>query len=269
MKYKLICLDIDGTLLDDSKKLMPEVRQAIQDASGMGIKIVLASGRMPAGVELIEKDLGVDCIKICNAGTYVILGDQCISAKYLLPRTMRIVYEEIANKNQVPLWIFQEREWFVTGIDQHIKREIEIIQYHPKVANADDLAGQWEKEETGPNKLLIAAAPDKIPSIYKQIKEQELPDIDIACSSDQLIEIFPKGVTKRTALIKIRDKLCINREEMIAIGDQEVDIPMIEEAGVGIAMGNAIDELKQKADFITKSNNEAGVAYALEHYLGQ
>lgn len=267
MKYRLICLDIDGTLLDDGKKLDPQVRQAVQDASGMGIEIVLASGRMPAGVELIEKELGVDCIKICNAGTYVILGNQRFSAEYLLPRTMKIVYEDIADKNQVPLWIFQEREWFVTGIDQHIEREIEIIQYQPKIADADKLAEQWEKEGTGPNKLLIAAAPEKIKAIYGQMKEQALPDIDIACSAEHLIEIFPKGVTKRTALIKICEKLQIKPQETIAIGDQEVDIPLIEAAGVGIAMGNAIEELKQKADYITRSNNEAGVAHALEHYL--
>lgn len=267
MKYKLICLDIDGTLLDDKKHLDKEVRQAVRGASEMGIQIVLASGRMPAGVELVEKKLGIDCIKICNAGTYVILGDQRFCAEYLLPRTMKLVYQEIADRNQVPLWIFQEREWFVTGMDSHIEREIEIIQYQPKMADANLLAGQWEKDATGPNKLLIAANPEKIKLIYGQMKEQALPDIDIACSADTLIEIFPKGVTKQTALIKICDKLQINMEDTIAIGDQEVDLPLIEAAGVGIAMGNAIEELKQKADFVTKSNNEAGVAYALRHYL--
>lgn len=269
MKYKLICLDIDGTILTDGKKVMPQVRNAVREASDMGIQIALASGRMPAGVDLVEKELGVQCIKVCNAGTYVVLGDQCISASYLLPRTMRTVYQEIANRNQVPLWIFQERKWFVSSIDPYIEREIEIIQYQPEVVDVGRLADQWEKEETGPNKLLIAAAPKKAQAIYEQMKQQALPEIDIACSSESLIEIFPKGVTKGTAFIHICEKLNISLEDTIAVGDQELDIPLIEAAGVGIAMGNAIEELKQRADYVTKTNNEAGVAHALWHYLKQ
>lgn len=267
MKYKLVCLDIDGTVLTDGKQVMPQVSQAVREASDMGVSVALVSGRMPAGVDLVEKELGVQCIKVCNAGTYVVLGDQCISASYLLPRTMLTVYQEIANRNKVPLWIFQERKWFVSSMDRYIEREIEIIQYRPEVVEVNKLADQWAREETGPNKLLIAAAPEKVRIIYEQMKEQALPEIDIACSSESLIEIFPKGVTKGTALIRICEKLNISLEDTIAIGDQELDLPMIEAAGVGIAMGNAIEELKQKADYITKTNNEAGVAHALWHYL--
>lgn len=264
---KLICLDIDGTVLNDKKGVLPEVRKAVKQASDMGIRIALASGRMPAGVDLVEKELGVECVKICNAGTYVVLGDRCISAHTLLPRTMLAVYQGIAEKNQVPLWIFQERKWFVTHVDPYIEREISIVQYRPKTADARMLANQWEAEGTGPNKLLIAAAPEKLRVIYKQMKEQALPDIDIACSSESLLEIFPKGVTKATALIQICEKLKIDLADTAAIGDQELDIPMIEAAGIGIAMGNAIDALKQKADFVTKTNNEAGVAHAIWHYI--
>ncbi|MDE7311529.1 MAG: HAD family hydrolase [Eubacterium sp.] len=267
MNYKLICLDIDGTVLTDGKKVMPEVKQAVREASDMGIQIALASGRMPAGVDLVEKELGVQCVKICNAGTYVVLGDQRISARYLLPHTMLTVYQEIADKNQVPLWIFQERKWFVSSMDRYIEREMEIVQYRPEMVDINKLADQWEKEKTGPNKLLIAAAPEKVQAIYGQMKQQALPEIDLACSSESLIEIFPKGVSKGTALIRICEKLNISLEETIAIGDQELDLPMIEAAGVGIAMGNAIEELKQKASYITKTNNEAGVAHAIWHYL--
>lgn len=70
MKYKLICMDIDGTLLDDDKKLLPQVKQSLLDVAKKGVYIALASGRMPAGVDNIEKELGIQCIKICNAGTY-------------------------------------------------------------------------------------------------------------------------------------------------------------------------------------------------------
>lgn len=269
MKYKLICLDIDGTLLNEEKKLLPEVRRAVREAADMGVQIALVSGRLPAGVELIEKQLGVPCIKVCIAGTYVILGSQCINIANLPPRTMLRVYKEIAEKNQVPLWIFREKEWFVTDIDHFIECEIEFVQYQPLIVDAVELAGEWEKEKTGPNKLLIAAEPKKLQVIYEQMKEQALPDIDIACSADNMLEIFPKGVTKGTALMRICETLNINLADTIAVGDQELDIPMLEAAGAGVAMGNGIEEIKQMADFVTKTNNEAGAAYAIWHYLKQ
>lgn len=267
MKYKLICIDIDGTLLDENKKLLPQVKQRISDAAKTGIRIALVSGRLPAGVEVVEKELGIPCIKICNAGAYIISDEQCIRSTYFSTNTMKRIYEEIAQKNQVHLWIFREKEWYVTGIDFYIEREIKIVLYQPQVVQVESLAEQWTREQTGPNKMLIAAEPKKIREIYRQIKEGDFSDIEIACSAEEFIEIFPKGTSKGTALITICEKWKIPLEDTAAFGDQELDLPMIETAGLGIAMGNAIEQVKEKADIVTKTNNEAGVAYAIEHYI--
>lgn len=267
MKYKLLCIDIDGTLLDDQKKLLPQVKESIKKVAGKGVHIVLASGRMPAGVSLIEKELGVKCIKACSAGTYILSGDECIGAGYLSLETMKSVYTDIAEKYKIPLWIFCGKSWYVTSTDQYVEREIHTIKREPVVVDAISLAGKWECESTRPNKLLVAAEPQKLKHIYKEMKEKDWKDIDMACSAADFIEIFPKGMTKGRALSLICNKLGINIEETVAFGDQELDIPMIEAAGIGIAMGNAIQELKDKAAFITKSNNEAGIAYAIENYL--
>ncbi len=267
--YRLICADIDGTLLDDNKKLLPQVKKSLRNAAQKGMRIALASGRMPAGVEKVERELGIPCIKICNAGTYILLGNKCISMETLLPATMKDIYLHMAKKNNLPLWIFQEREWYVTDVDCYIEREIEIIRYQPQVVSVNKLADQWNKKKTGPNKLLIAADPKMIQSIQKEMAVWNLPDVDTACSADTFLEIFPKGITKGTALSAICDTLDIPLKDTIAFGDHELDIPLIETAGVGIAMGNAIDQLKEKADFVTRSNNEAGIAYALEYYLAE
>lgn len=268
MNYKLLCIDIDGTLLDDEKRIPVSVKACLQRASAMGIRIVLASGRMPAGVEMMEKELGIDCIKICNAGTYILMDEKCIGAEYLSIDSMRSIDKEIAGKNRVPLWIFREKDWYVTAIDKYVEREIEIIPYTPKLVETESLARQWESWGRLPNKLLIAADAERVPSIYQNMKERMWQDIDIACSADTFIEIFPMGVDKGKALRRICDYLNVDLREVIAFGDQELDIPMIEAAGTGVAMGNAISRLKEKADFITKTNNDAGIAYALEHYLG-
>lgn len=267
MNYKLICIDIDGTLLDDNKKLMPEVVQSIRNAAKKGIKIALVSGRMPAAIDMIEKELGVQCIRACNAGTYILSGERCIKTTYLSLDTMQKINKNVAKKNNIPLWIFRNKRWFVTYIDKYVEDEIRVINRQPEIASVEELVRQWSEERTGPNKLLFGASPKIIKKLYHEMQEWALKDVDFACSAENYIEIFPKGMTKGVALSSICQELNISKEETIAFGDQELDITMIEEAGLGIAMGNAIKELKDKADFITKSNNEAGIAYALEKYL--
>lgn len=267
MKYKLICVDVDGTLLNDEKRIPELVKESLKKASGMGIQIALVTGRMPAGADLAERELSVPCVKACNAGTYILLGDQCIHEEYLIPSVMREIYAEFAKRNGLPLWIFQGRRWYVTDVDAYVEREIEIIQYQPEVVDLETLAQSWESESSGPNKLLIAGSPETICRIQKQMEALDLPEIDMARSADTYLEIFPKGVTKGRALETICEKLDILPEETIAFGDQELDIPMIQKAGVGIAMGNAIAELKELADDVTGTNNDAGIASALERYL--
>lgn len=273
MKYQLICLDIDGTLLDDRKRLLPEVKREVQQAAARGAKIVLGSARMPAGVESIEKELGVECVKICDAGAYILKGNECISNRHLPAAPMREIYEEFAAKNSLNMWIFQDRDWYITGMDDYIAREIKIIGYNPRTVDVNELSEQWEKQDTGPSKLLIAADSEKICEIYDGIRSKLnlgiWPEIDIARSADVFLEIFPKGVNKATALQRICEVLRIPIEKTVAFGDSEMDIPMIEAAGLGVAMGNAGENLKRKADFVTKSNEEAGVAYALEKLLNE
>lgn len=263
----MICLDIDGTLLDDNKHIQPQVKASLHRASEQGIQIALATGRMPAGTELIERDLGIECVKICSAGTYTIQHGRCIDAEYMPNEAVRSVYEMLSEKFHVPLWIFRNRSWFVTGVDEFVEHETGVINYQPEVVDVRSLTRQWEAEGTGANKLLAAADPDTIQEIYREMSEISRSDIDFARSDACFVEIYPKGINKGRALAIACEKLGIDLSETIAFGDQELDIPMVEIAGLGIAMGNAIPELKAAADFVTKSNNEAGIAYALEQYL--
>lgn len=267
MGYKLLCFDIDGTLLDDQKRISDSVKTSLRYADNMGIRIALASGRMPAGVELIERELGIDCIKICNAGTYILMQGNCIGSEYLSIDSMRGIYHLVAEKRGIPMWIFRGKDWLVTGVDWFVERETQIIPYKPEVIAMDKLIERWEGRGWFPNKLLMAGNPEMIQSIHQYMKDSDWSDIEVAYSSDSFIEIFPKGVNKGKALATVCNYLGIGLQDVMAFGDQELDIPMIEAAGTGVAMGNAIPRLKEKADFVTKDNNGEGIAYALEHYL--
>ena len=266
MKYRLICVDLDGTLLTDDKKVNQKDIEALQKMEARGIRTALITGRMTAATEPIVRQLGIPCILACNAGTYILEEQQCIHTEYLSVEAMREINKEIRPFG-IPLWIFRNKRWFVTAEDSFVETEERLIQYTPELVSVEELARQWEKEGTGPNKLLIGTEPTLIRKIHEALKNRR--DADMACSSPNFLEIFPKGMNKGKALRLICEKKGIRIEETIAFGDQELDIPMLEAAGTAVAMGNAIEELKKKADFVTKTNNEAGIAHALEYYLGQ
>lgn len=264
MKYKLFCIDLDGTLLTDSKEIDPRDIEAIRAVSEQGVKIALVTGRMPAATDMIAKRLGIPCIRACNAGTYIIKDNQCINAEYLSVETMKEVYESV-RLFEIPLWIFRKRQWYVTSKDSFVETEEHVIDRMAEVASVEELAERWQQERFGPNKLLVGAEPSVIQEIYMVLVKCQ--DVDIACSAEYYLEIFPRGMNKGKALRLICEKEKIEISDTAAFGDQELDIPMLETAGTAVAMGNAIDELKQMADYVTKSNNEAGIAYAIEHYL--
>lgn len=265
MKYRLLCIDLDGTLFDDNKGIPEKTVKAIQRASRMGIKIALVTGRMPDASVPAAEILQVPCILACNAGTYILENGQCISEENLSLETMQGIYR-VTEKYGVPLWIFRRRQWYVTRIDTYVETETELVHCRPEIVSVEELAARWAEENAGPNKLLAGAAPEVIKKIQEEVRAGRA-DVDAACSAESYLEIFPKGTDKGKALRTICRKLGIRQEETLAFGDEELDIPMIEAAGTGIAMGNAIPELKAKADFVTKTNNEAGIACALEYYL--
>lgn len=265
---KLICIDIDGTLLNDAKQVLPAVKEAVKRQSEKGRKIALVSGRMPCAVEQVEKQLGTDCIKVCNAGTFLIVDGRCVKEEVLSTHTMLRLYTDIAKKHQVPLWIYQGYQWYVTGRDRFVEREADIINCNPDVVNPYELAEEWDKSGIKPNKFLIAADEEKADEIQAELEGWENRTFHAAKSSGNYLEIFPKDVDKGKAVASLCAILNIGTEHAAAIGDHELDIPMIETAGIGIAMGNAIPELKDKADFVTFTNNEAGVAHALNGCCG-
>ena len=263
---KLICIDIDGTLLNDAKEVLPEVKKAVKRQYEKGRKIALVSGRMPCAVLQVERELGIDCIKVCNAGTFIIVDGLCVKEEVMPTHIMGQLYTNMAQKYQVPLWVFQGYKWYVTRTDSFVEKESDIIKYQPDVVNPYELAETWNKAGIKPNKFLIAAEEKKTGEIQTELERWENRTFDVARSSENYLEIFPGNVNKGKAVASLCAILNIGTENVVAIGDHELDIPMIETAGIGIAMGNAIQALKEKADYVTLANNEAGVAHALDDY---
>lgn len=154
MNYSLICMDIDGTLVNSDSCVPDEVIAALKKISDMNIKLALVSGRYPSGVRLIEKQLGVNCIKASYAGGYIFDENKCLYSKSLNLETALQVYD-IARKNNGDCWFFCGENWFVTEINDGVETECFNVKARPKVVSLDEFNDICGRKEISPNKVLV------------------------------------------------------------------------------------------------------------------
>ncbi len=265
MKYKLLVLDVDGTLLDSEKKISKRTLAALLKVQQMGVRIVLASGRPTYGLMPIAKTL-----ELGNYGGFILSynGGQIINAQ-----SGELLFERRINPEMLPYLEKKSR-----------KNGFAIFTYHEDTIITDSPENEHIRREAELNGLKIIAetefsiAVDFAPCKCMLVSDDEealvgLEDhwrrrlngaLDVFRSEPYFLEVVPCSIDKSNTLGALLEKLGINSEEVIAIGDGVCDVSMIQSAGLGIAMGNAQDSVKVCADRITASNDEDGVAEAVE-----
>lgn len=273
MGYKMICIDMDGTLLGKGRKISKENKEVIEKVHKKGIEIVVTTGRIYNNAAYYSHLLGVDSPVIAANGA--IVREKC---------TNKIIYENpIKNKECIKLveMLYKMNFYFhfytLDGIycsDALTKTLTKVymtkqIGYdnlkinYQVIKNIDEWKKFFEKTNGKITKCIaFSLKPDKIKSLKKELNKIE--DLVYFGAGSRSVEINNKGVSKGNAVKALADYYGIKREEIVCIGDNENDISMIEYAGLGVAMGNAIKEVKTLADYITDTNKEDGVAKAIK-----
>ena len=258
MAIKLIAIDMDGTLLLPDHTISPAVKAAIAAARERGVNVVLTTGRPYTGVHSYLKELHMEqpgdyCITY-NGALVQKAGDGSTVAQTALSyddyRFLEQLSREVGSHfHALDISYYTVHESYVATIPlvfceaEKMDPEIQLL----KVMMIDEPA-------------ILDKAIARIPA---EVKEK----YTVLKSAPYFLEILDKRVNKGTGVKSLADALGIKPEEIMAIGDQENDIAMIEFAGVGVAMDNAIPAVKEAANFITKSNLEDGVAFAIEKYV--
>jgi Cof subfamily protein (haloacid dehalogenase superfamily) len=267
-KYKMICLDIDGTLLNSEHRISQRTKEVIQLVSEeMKIPIILVSARMPRGILFLLEELKISNPIICYSGALIMDSkiNKLLSVTIPISEARHVV--KLARNLGIHVSLYKDDEWYVEQLDEWAEQEGEITNITPGITNFENLLDLWGREDSGPNKILCMAEPKEIKALNSRILAYNCKDLNIYLSKPTYLEIMP-GNASKTSAIEVLCVLCdIKRSEVLAIGDNYNDINMIEYAGLGIAMGNAPDEVKQYADYITLSNDEDGVAEALKKYM--
>ena len=251
MDYKLIALDIDGTLTNSQKEITPRTRYALMEAQKQGKKIILASGRHPVGIMPIAKDLMLDrfggFIMAFNGGRIINCetGETMVSKLFPLEYLPDIV--NVLKDSNITINTYDERDV--------IKAEMVVV---------DDFISSVRFDI---NKILLAGEPDELDKYQKILADRYDGLLDVYKSAPYFLEIMPFGVTKGSMLPLLLDKLKIKREELAAFGDNYNDMTMIGYAGFGVAMGNAETDVKKIADYICESNDNDGIANTLDKFV--
>lgn len=255
MKYELVALDIDGTLLNSNMSITQETKKAIKLCKENGVKVVLSSGRLSQSIKPYIKMLDLNGYQVTLNGAVIKEVDTGnILEKFIIPRND---YMEVLNK----LNRFNYSN-VVFGVDTYYKNyDSEDIRTIEDISgiNADFVSNF--KDIADPTKTLSVI--DDIDNINEFRNMIENEKYNIIRTGYNHVEVVRKDIDKGTALKIIADKYNIQQEKVLAIGDSENDIGMLKYAGKGIAMGNAYDNVKEISDEITASCDEEGVAKAI------
>ncbi|MDC7859975.1 sugar-phosphatase [Pantoea ananatis] len=268
MAIKLIAIDMDGTLLNPQHEITPAVKTALNRAREKGVSIVLATGRPFVGIEryLQELDLQADgqyCIS--NNGALVHQAkDGEVVADVTLGFDDYLYVEKLARELGVHFQAFDKSHLYTPNKD--------ISEFTIHEASLTGIPVRYRAvEEMDPAtrfpKLMMIDKPALLDAAIAKLPEQAHQTYTILKSAPYYLEILDRRVNKGYGVKMLAEKLGLKAEDVMAIGDQENDLAMIDYAGTGVAMGNAIASVKKIAQFITKTNREDGVAHAIEKWV--
>lgn len=285
--YKLIAIDLDGTLLNSYGQISEKNRNALNKAKEHNAEIIIASGRTTDSVRNIANDIGAKSYIICGNGSliYDLQKEEIIYDKFIdKKKALQII--EICEQNSIYYNIYTENMVITKTLNNNV-----LFYYQENASKPDNKKTKINivqdiykyVEELENQHILKITISDSNSIIFNGIirKLRNIKDIDVldvAHMSRKIIktgteetvieyyytEITSKNVDKWYAIEYLMDKLDIQRQEVMAIGDNVNDKMMIENAGCGVAMGNSAPYIKESADIVVSNNNEDGVAEAIE-----
>ncbi|GGA92095.1 sugar-phosphatase [Ornithinibacillus halotolerans] len=262
--YKLIAIDMDGTLLNDHHEVPNDVKETLTEAKRLGVKIVLCSGRPIGGMKKYIEELNLN-----EAGDYAIAYNgafvQATDTNEVVSE-LSLTHDDLVNLYTVskeldtPMHFFDAKGLYTPNADISdytvLESFLNKIPLHYRQVDEVDATTSFPK-------VMYIDHPEQLTKTIQSLPKELYDQYTIVQSSPYFLEFVHPQANKGNAVKQLAETLGIKQEEVMCIGDNGNDLPMIQYAGCGVAMGNAIPKVKDIADFTTKSNNESGVAHAI------
>ncbi|AIS61046.1 Cof-type HAD-IIB family hydrolase [Listeria ivanovii] len=277
MTIEAIILDIDGTLLSDNKEITPATKKALITAQQNGVKLILASGRPTTAMHLYAEQLEMEKhhgLLVSYNGAKVV---DCQTNEELFSQALTVTEGKAVLEHMkqfdVKVMIDKDDYMYVNNVFDcfvpYRGEEINIIEYESRSGNfklceKEDLAAFVDYPIS---KILTAGDPAYLKENYQAMMAPFKESLNCVFTADFYFEFTAQGIDKAKALDTVLTPLGISAENLIAFGDGHNDITMVRYAGTGVAMQNAVPELKEAANTVTLSNNEDGIGHLLDSLI--
>ncbi|HEY0742022.1 MAG TPA: Cof-type HAD-IIB family hydrolase [Chryseosolibacter sp.] len=270
MHYRAICADIDGTLLNKERQLSPKTIQVIRSL-GKNFPVILASSRMPSAMRHLQTELDIEHHPlIAYNGGYVLQYDGETRYEFSsveIPASVVLRILELSEGTSIHNSLYRKDKWYAPAYDQWTEREERITKVKSIVKDVVVIAKDWASKGTGAHKVMCMGAESEIHQLEQDLNKHLSNEIHVYRSRPTYLELAPKVISKATGLSLLLEKLYdFPIENVICFGDNYNDIDMLTQAGLGVAVANAKEEVKAVAGEITGSSIDDGVASAIEKH---
>lgn len=262
---KLIAVDMDGTLLNSQHQVSPRNKRALEQAIAQGVEVVVATGRPRSDAPLrILEQLGLQTPGIFVQGSAIFNADGSLRFREDFDLALAQPVLELVRQQGYTLLVYDGQQIFVSERSEATDVLIPMGEPVPEAVGSLE-----EALPTRPfHKLVLLHSPEQIPALREQLHSSiDLEKLRVVQTLPNALEVIPLHVSKGSAVQHLMDDMGLQRGQVMAFGDAENDIEMIELAGIGVAMGNAYPSVKAVADYVTATNDEDGVALAIERFV--
>ncbi len=265
--YRLIALDIDGTLLDSQGNVSPKTIQAIAEARRAGVHVVLATGRSAPEAAYFTELTGCDPWAVCLGGGAIADTETFHHVQqWNMKRDAGLQALQLIQSQPLARMVFAgEVNLMDPASDAYFTRHYPYDCFHHHKVVTEDMAAYIQDNGLPVTKLYAVGEPSGFPPLLEQLRQ--LPELELTSSGSNNFEVMPLGVNKGTTLGLLGQQWGIPLAETAAIGDSDNDLAMLRAVGCPIAMGNGSAAVKEAACYVTASNEEDGVAKAIDHLL--
>ncbi|HMH21670.1 MAG TPA: Cof-type HAD-IIB family hydrolase [Puia sp.] len=265
--YKAAFLDMDGTLLRTDHSVSEPTKQTIRNLIARGIPVVLVSARPLDAMLPTAREIGLAEFPLVSLnGGYIVEQEQPIfQAMVGLDATASVTEETRPFGATIAYYL--QREWFAETSNSWTQHEQKIMDVKVQILPFPEMARLWAAKKTGPNKMMLMNEPDAIAAAEAHLKSVFGDTLNIYTSKPTYLEVMDPRGSKSNAVSFLIKRMGLDKSEVVAMGDNYNDREMIRFAGMGVAMGNAPDEIKAAAAYTTDTNNNDGVRKALEKFF--
>jgi Cof subfamily protein (haloacid dehalogenase superfamily) len=257
----LVISDIDGTLITSNHEVTEATKVAAANLYKAGIELSLSSSRPPRSITPLANALGLRGAFAAFNGALVVNCNGEVLARSVISAATIAHVKTIADGHALAVWLYDEQDWWAPQRDAFVDREEHTSGF------AARLDGYSERITKDANKLTVVGTPEFVARAEKQILSELATEVSASRSKPRFLDVTSYGIHKGTVVVRLAKLLNIPTERVAVIGDGPNDIEMFKQAGSSIAMGQAVDEVKEAATYVTASNDDEGWARGVEQYV--